>query len=71
MMMLTVKLILNGQTQTIPHAVTVEMDELAGLPLAEARRYVDDKVKQWVTQHVNYSWTVEQRALPVRETLAA
>lgn len=64
---LTVELNINGQKQIIQHAVTVEMDEIASLPFAEARRYVDEKVKRWIADTVKFTWTVEQPHVNVTE----
>ncbi|MBA3240203.1 MAG: hypothetical protein H0T60_03165 [Acidobacteria bacterium] len=68
MIMITVELDINGHKQIIPHAVQIEVDEIGGLPFGEARRYVDNKVKEFVSEAVSYTWTVEKLARPTRAT---
>jgi hypothetical protein len=57
---ITVTLNINGQTETFPHAITVEMDEIIGLSMMEARQYVEGKIKRWIAETVNFTWTVER-----------
>ena len=68
MITIRVEVCINGHQQIIPHAVSIDVDEIAGLPFGEVRRYVDDKVKQFITETINYSWAVEKRVLNDRET---
>ncbi len=68
MITIKVELDINGHKQIIPHAVSIEVDEIGGLPFGAAHCYVDDKVKQFVAEAVSYSWAVEKRALPAPAT---
>lgn len=59
---------INHVEKTLPRAVSVGMEELVGLSLTEAHNYIDSKVRQFVAETVSYSWAVEKRTLPIRDT---
>lgn len=70
---LTVEVNINGHKEIVPRAVTVQMDEIAGMPATQACRYIDEQVERWVAEAVKVTWTVERSraATKEREQIAA